>query len=269
MQNLLLNAFDDWAGSLGVGLSLVIGLAVVTVALLVAGIVLAVLRLIIFFNYWVARRTAASGATGQEAAAEALRLSDADDVKVEKAGFFRALFFGNYYDPKKNTVFLRRSTLRGCKISYLALAVQKAALVIQARENSAKFRTYWRLKRAAVFGPLFFLPIIAAGLILDCVVGFTGVPTLASSLIALAFFLAAAVLAGLTVSVEKRAARDAADLLAKTGLMTEEEQQKAAKVLKVYILSYITDFIIVILKIVQLILKIFIQFFALFLSKKK
>lgn len=268
MNTMLLSIFDDWASNLGVEVGLVVALALVTVAIGIGLVVVGILRLIIFGNYWIANRPTERGLTGEEAATEMLQRMGIYDVEVVESGFFRALFYGNHYNPQKKTIYLRRSTFRGKNITYVALAVQKAALVRQSIEDSGKFLARWRLQKLAFFGPFFFLPIILAGLIVDVVLGFTGIPTIIAALVSFSLFVCSMVLAGLTVSVEKRGTRDAMDLLSETDLLTPEEQEKAQKVLNVYVLTYITDFILTILKLIQLILKILLNMFSVF-SKRK
>lgn len=272
MQYMLLSIFDDWAESLDVGIALIIALAVVTVAIAVAAIVFAILRLIIFWNYWIARKPIASGITGEKAALGMLELMGITDIEVKKEGFFRALFYNNHYNPKKKTIYLRRTTFKGTSITAVALAVQKAALVLQDRENSARFRSRWRMQQLAIFGPIFFFPIIIVGVILDFIASpggqFSGTYTLVASGIAIAYFLVTTVLAGLTISVEKRGTNDAIDMLRKTNLFLPDELEKAERVLKTYILAYITDFILNLLKLIQAILKFVLRLLAAFEKNK-
>ncbi len=272
MQKLLLSIFDDWAAELGVGLWLIFALLVVGIAIVVASIVFGILRLIIAWNYWIARKPIASGITGEQAALNVLQRLGITDVKVEMEGFFRALFYNNHYNPSKKTIYLRRTTFYGRNVSAVALAAQKAVLVRQDKEDSAKFRARWRLQQCAVFGPMFFIPLVLIGLVIDLVltlngIDFTGIATLIMTAIGLAFFVIAMVLAGLTVSVERRATRETIELLPQTELFQPEEIDKAERVLKTYILAYITDFIIAILKLIQFILKLLLQIFALFTNK--
>lgn len=262
MQSLLLNFFENLSADLGVELLFVVAFVIVGIALVVATLVVAILRIIIFWNYWIARGSVASGATGEQAATETLKAMGIDDVIVKKAGIFRAIFYGNHYNPNKKIVYLRRSTFYGKNVTSVALAVQKTALVLQDRENSGKFKARWRMQKIAIFGPLFFIPIILVGLIVDLALGFTGMPTLASSVIALAYFIISAIFAGLTIPVEKRGTRDAMELLDETDLLSAEEKEKAGKVLKVYVLAYIADFILTILKLIQLIFKIIFKIFS-------
>lgn len=274
MQTMLLGVFNEWAATMGVGIGLIVALAVITIAIGAAGIAFAVLRAIIAWNYWIARKPVTSATTGEQAALSALRLMGVTDVKVVKAGFFRALLYNNHYNPAKKTVYLRKTTFKGRNVTSIALAAQKAALVLQDRENSAKFRARWRMQRCAVFGPLFFIPLVLIGLVIDFALSsggaaFSGVATLAMTAVGLVFFILAAVLAGLTIPVEKRAAKDAIQLLTATNLFLPEELGKAERVLKTYILAYITDFIITILKIIQFLLKLFLQIFAIFGKNRK
>ena len=272
MQSLLLNVFDDWAVELGVGVGLIIALLVIGIAIVVASIVCGILRLIIAWNYWIARKPVASGMTGEQAAREILQRMGVTDVEVKKEGFFRALFYNNHYNPKKKTVYLRRTTFKGKNVTSIALAVQKAALVRQDKENSGRFRARWRLQQCAIFGPLFFLPLVVVGLVIDFVMSlngtdFSGVATLSMTAVALVLFVISMLLAGLTIPVEKRATREAIEMLQQTEFLSPDELEKAERVLKTYIIAYITDFIIAILKLIQFILKLILQIFALFANK--
>lgn len=112
-----------------------------------------------------------------------------NDIKVEKSGFFRAAFFGNHYNPSKKTIYLRSSTYYGEHLTAIGLALQKVGLVIQDKRNSSSFRARWFLQKIALFGPVFFIPIVLAGAIADLVIffvtggSFTGIFTLVAALL--------------------------------------------------------------------------------------
>lgn len=271
----LLSIFDEWAAVMGVGIWLIAALCIVGAAIAIGAVVLGVFRAIIFWNYWIARAPAACGVTGEQAALGALQQMGVTDVTVKKEGFFRALFFNNHYNPSKKTIFLRRTTFYGKSVTAVALSVEKAALVMQERQNSGKFRARWRLQKLALFGPIFFIPFVLAGIILDFVMSlnggsFTGTATLIATVLGLVFVTVSMVLAGLTVSVEKQGTQDALALLTASNLLLPDELSKAESALKAYILAYITDYIIAILKFIQVILKILWQIFkSVFRSDKK
>ncbi len=267
-MNMLLAANDSTTE--GIAFALIIAIVIVSVLLAVAALVSLILRLKIFFNYWVANRSkSAAGYTGETAACEMLRLCGVPDVQVKKMGFFRALIYGNHYNATKKVIYLRRTTFRGNNLTAVALAVEKVALAREDHYGGGKLRARWRLQQLALFGPIVFIPIVLVGLIFDLLGGFTGIPLLISSIVGALFFLVSFILTAITVPVEKKATRDAMSLLASSNMLTPEEQQKAAKVLKVYVLSYIMDFIVALLKLIELILKLILSIFTVFASDKK
>ncbi len=258
---LLLNAASDAPSKeASIAMGILIALVVVAIALAVVTIISFILRLKIFFAYYAASHTQTEhGYTSETATRALLDKIGADGVKVERAGFFRALIYGNHYNPSKKTIFLRRVTINSRKVSQVAIAVQKVGLVMQDRDNSASFRSRWRLQQLGLFGPIFFLPLVIVGFIVDLAAGFTGLPLLLFSVAGLLFFLASFILTLLNIPVEKRANKLASEALLQTDIFTESEYKKAQKVYKSYIAMYVSDFLVNLLKLIQLILKIALQ----------
>lgn len=248
--------------------ALVIAFFVVVILLGVATVVAGILRIIIFFNYWVTDRSKTeAGFTGETAAKHMLEKLGYDDIEVKKAGFFRALVYSNHYNPKKKTVYLRASTFKRDNITSVGLALQKVGIVIQDKKGGS-VKSYWRLKQIAVFGPIMFIPIVIVGIIIDLVTllmtggDFSGVGTLVCAILGIAYFIASFVLTIYTIKVEKRANGEALEIMQKYELFTDDEYDKIKKVFRVYILTYITDFIINLLQIIKLILRIAIEVLA-------
>lgn len=272
MRNFLL-VFDSLFEGSGIESSAIIGLltalVIVSIALAVATVAAFVLRIIILANYWVADRTkSVGGYTGGSAAERLIAELGYTDVQVRQAGFFKSMFFGNHYDPNTKTVWLRPSTYRRDNLTSVGLAVQKVAMAAQDKQDSTSLRSRWRLQKLAIFGPIFFIPLVAVGLIIDFATGFSGVPLLVFGLIALAYFVASFVLSVLNISVEKRANRDAMEMLEHTNILAPDEQERVRKVLNTYLLQYIVDFVINLLEIIRLLLKLLLRVF-LVSSKRK
>lgn len=262
------------SGISNVALVLLIALIVVAVLLLVASVVAGILRIMIFFNYYVLnRQQTAAGYTGCTAAQKLLSDLGYNDIRVEKCGLFRALIFGNHYNPKKKIVYLLPSAYKRGNLTSVGLALQKVGLAIEDK-RSGIIRARWGLQKFAIFGPILFIPIVLVGAILDLVIyiqtgsSFSGVGMLIAACVGLSFFIASFVLSLLTLKVEKKANRETLEILKGTDFLTPEEQVKVAKVFRLYHLMYLADFLINVLELVKLILKILLQI-VLSSSKRK
>ena len=249
-------------GDIAIEFSLLVAIIVVTVLLGIAAIVAFVFRIMIFFSYWVSNRTRSSGGyTGETAARKMLRELGYNDVDVQKCGFFRALIYGNHYNPKRKIIYLRASTFKGDNLTSVGLALQKVGLVIQDKKGGS-VKSRWRLQQLGIFGPILFIPIVLVGVIVDAVMlvktggTFSGVGTLVAACIGIAFFIVSFVLTIYTMVVENRANKEALEILKYNDFLNAEEQAQVAKVFRTYMLSYITDFIISLLQIIRFILKI-------------
>ena len=242
---------------------ILIALVLVCIMLGIAAIAATVLRIMIFFSYWITNREKSSGGyTGATAAEKLLSELGYNDIAVRKCGFFAMLFYGNHYNPNKKTVFLRHSTYVGHNLTAVGLALQKVGLVIQDKRDGDTIKKRWKLQKLALFGPVLFIPIVIVGLIIDILTlyltggTFTGVATLICALLGVAFFIVCFVLQIMTIKTESKANLETLEIMKNYDFLNAYEQEKIAKVFKTYQLAYITDFIISILQIVKLILKV-------------
>lgn len=248
----------------GVELVLFIALAIVTIMIAVASVVALVLRIKIFFSYWVTNRQRTSGGyTGEAAAKKLLAELGYDDIKVEVCGFFRMLLYSNHYNPNKKTIYLRRSVFFGSHLTAIGIALQKVGLAIQDKRNEAAMRRRWKLQKLSVFGSIFFIPIVLVGLVIDFVIMFTtggefisGIGILISAILGTVYFIVCLILSFMTVKVESKANRETLQIMKEHDFLSLSEQEKVAKVFKTYELSYICDFLLNILEIVKFILQI-------------
>ena len=273
MSTILLAADPDTL-LLGIGIALLIAIGILVLAIGVGSLVAGIMRMIVAINYWFPSRTNNSaGITGGEAANRMLEAYGLNDVQVKQAGFFTAMFYGNHYNPKKKTIYLVKSTYAKQSLTAVGLSVQKVGLVLQHKRDSKAFMTRWKLQRIAILGPLFFVPLVIVGLIIDGLfvaqgADFTGIGMLVFSVIAFVFFVLGFVFQGLTISVEKKGNAEARDMLAKTNLLTPEEQAHIRKVLNNYIMLYVADFILSILEAIKLVFQIFWLILTVLFHKK-
>lgn len=222
-------------------------LGIAVVAALIAQIVVAV-------GYWRGNRIQNSmGLTGEQFARKLLDEHGMPDVKVKKCGILRTLFFGNHYSLMKRTVYLRAFTIKKASVTSAAIAAQKAALAEQHRDGDRRMIVRGRLQGLGIFAPALFIPLVAAGLLIDLFVTgallFTAVALVVSAL----FIVFAFIVTLLNIPVEKKAIARAEEWLATA--LTPEENERVKKVFRSYMVEYVLQFVVALLRILQLILK--------------
>ncbi|MBQ4252134.1 MAG: zinc metallopeptidase, partial [Erysipelotrichaceae bacterium] len=223
-----------------------------------------VMEIIVWIRYARAnRKPISTQMTGIEAARYVLDKEGLYDVNVRQAGILREAIFGNYYNIMTKTIYLRsifgKIDLRK-SVTSTALAVQKAALAKLCESGDRSARTRNTLSLIGIFGPFLFIPVILIGVVVDFMVLHTGglVSTVCLAISGL-FVVTGFIVTMLNIPVEKRANEEALRLMEKHGMATSEELQTIAKVYDAYIISYICDFILEILRMVQWILEIVIK----------
>ena len=226
-------------------------LAIAVVAALIAQIFVAV-------GYWRGNRVQNSlGLTGEEFARKLLDENGMPDVQVKKCGILRTLFFGNHYSIMKRTVYLRIFTIRKASVTSAAIAAQKVALAEAHRNGDRKMIIRGRLQGLGVFAPCLFIPLVIIGLVIDLLVMhfliFTGI----ALILGLAFIVFSFIVTLLNIPVEKKAIVRAQEWL--NASLTPEENERAKKIFRCYMVEYVLQFIVALLRLIQLILKIFLK----------
>lgn len=259
----------------GIAIVLFVALAIAIVSLVVFSIVALVLKIKIFFAYWVTNRADTSGGyTGATAARKLLDDLGYNDIKVEKIGFFAMLFFGNHYNPKRKTIYLRKSVYNKKHLTAIGLALQKVGLVIQDKRDGDAYMRRWKLQKFAIFSPVVFIPIVLVGLLIDLLIfsdsASLGICTLITSIVGFIYFLIGLVLSFRILKTESKANDETLQVLAssESNFLNPEEQSKVAKVFRTYKYSYICDFIFNLLEVIKVFFQILLQIFKLF-SKNK
>lgn len=229
-----------------IAVGVLLGIAII--AALIAQIAVAV-------GYWRGNRTNNSlGLSGAEYARRLLDLNGMPDVQVKKCGIIRTVLFGNHYSISKKTVYLRMRTINKPSLTAVAMAAQKVALAEQHKNKNAKMIVRSRLQGLGVFAPYLFIPLVVIGFLIDVFVAQTLLFSLIATVLGLIFILFGFIVTLLNIPVEKKAMKRALVLLKAD--LTKEEIVIVKKIYRSYMVEYALQFIIAVLRIIQLILKI-------------
>ncbi len=240
---------------------IVILLIVVSVAIGVLAVMSLVTRLFLFFKYHqLNHMESATNLNATELARKVLDANGLTDVKVEKVGFFRMLFFGNHYSVMKKTIFLRKNIVDKNSITALGISLQKVGLAIQHHNKAKGFKAKYVFTLMSYFSPVIFYFLVAVGLIIDFITsfaGFLGAPlTFLFLIIGIVYYIVVLFALLFTIKVDKRANIMTMDMVRKANLLSEEDAKNLETLLNSYIWANIIDFVISILRIIQLFLKL-------------
>ncbi len=259
---------EEFISDIGQYIDLESGLGVayliVSFLVLIMALVAAVMKIVIWIKYRRANKMPISTQmSGLDAARYVLDKEGFDYVTVKKAGFFREAVFGNYYNIATKTIYLRSvfgKIDNKQSVTSVALGVQKAAVAMlcESGDRQAVTRNRWHL--IGLFGPFLFIPLVLLGAVLDFMVLNTG-GILSGICLAVSgvFVIMGFVVTFLNIPVEKKANEIALELMERHGLATGDELDTMRDVYKAYITSYICDFILELLRIIQWVLEILMK----------
>lgn len=249
-------------------LVLMILLGVFGIILLAALIFATITRIRIFATYRKLNKIMNSeGLTGKEATRKFLDMVELESVGVEKCSWWRALFslggamgFGNNYSIYKKTIFLRRNIVDKKSLTAVGIGTQKVGLAMLDKRGDKQYRFTARIKPFLFFAPVAFLPLIIIGTILDVLIfKSVGIMTVVFTLIGLAYYILAFLILLFTIKTEKRANKISIGLMEETNFLTPEERENIKTLYNTYILAYIADFIVALLKLITSILKFILK----------
>ena len=207
------------------------------------------------------RKQASNGLTGEQAAQALLNQLDIKDVSVRKLGFFQAVLYGNHYNPRKKTIFLRRNILNKSTVTANALAVQKVGLVIQDRNNDKAFKIKAKLQPFIVLAPILFVPLVLVGVAIDiALTSNIGIFSVILGSSAFLFLLLSLIFTLVTIKAENKANKTAVEIIEQTNLLEDSEQKRVKRIYKAYLVSYVADFIMSVLYLLRYILRIATRF---------
>ena len=251
----------DYFSNKGIDTGLAIAYIIVSALVVIMAIVALIMWIMVAVRYSKTnKKHISSGRTSFEVAREMLDKCGLKHVQVKKAGFFRAWFYGNSYSMIKKTVFLRKNIADKATVTAVGLALQKVGIAKMCETDGkmAKMRNIFQI--IGLFGPFMFIPFILIGVFLDILLFDTfGAFSIVGIAIGLIFLAGGFIVTLLNIPVEKKANDMALEMIDESGLMTEEERAMIKKVFDTYIIAYIMDFIVTVLRIIQIILEILMK----------
>lgn len=250
----MINYFTE----LGISRGLAITYIIVSALIVIMAVLVVVMRIYLIFAYQKGNKQEThSGKTSNEVARDALDKAGLQHIQVKKAGLLRAFVYGNCYSITKKTIFLRRGIYNKNSITAVAMALQKVGVAKMCESGDVKTRTRNTMQILSLFGPLLFIPFAVLGFAIDYLL-FNSIGVFSAIGLAMAWILVIAgfVATMLNLPVEKKANNVAIEIIKKTGVLTEDEIAVVKKVFKAYIVSYVCEFIVAVLRIVQIVLEI-------------
>jgi hypothetical protein len=155
-----------------------------------------------------------------------LRLSGVNDVEIESVQGF----LSDHYDPSSRTLRLSPGVYHSDSLAAIGVACHEAGHALQHASGYAPLHIRSILVPAAQFGPMLSWIVIAIGL---------AISSLALVKVGVVLFGAMVLFSIVTLPVEWNASSRAKTLMVSTGLVTEEEQPAAARVLNAAFLTYV------------------------------
>ncbi|MDM5199502.1 zinc metallopeptidase [Fictibacillus enclensis] len=182
-----------------------------------------------------------TGKTGAEVAREILDRNGLYNVAVEP---IRGRL-SDHYDPRTKVVRLSEENYYGHSIAGSAVAAHEVGHAIQDKESYAPLRFRHALVPVANLGSNFSYLLILAGILF----------TSANLLLVGIVFMAAAVLFQLvTLPVEFNASSRAMDQIVSTGMIRNNEERQARKVLNAAALTYVAAALVAVLELLRFVL---------------
>lgn len=250
----LIKYFTDQGVSRGIAITYI----AVSALILIMALVIIVMRIYLMVKYHEGNvQQTKSGKTSSEVARDALDKAGLKHIRIARAGFFRAFFIGNCYSITQKTIFLRKGIYNKNSITAVSLALQKVGLAKLCESGNTMTRTRNIMQILSLVGPVMFVPIVLLGFILDIVLFHVfGMFSIIGIAIGFVLIFSGLIATLLSLPVEKKANDIALEIIKETGVLTDDEIIITKKVFKAYIVSYVCEFIVAVLRIVQIILEI-------------
>lgn len=258
VSNLLLKSEIIFSGAVG------IAMLALLVALGVFAVLSTIYHWVIVFRYRGYNRIMVDcNLSAEESAKNLLASLGYQDVKVSTMNFFAEWFFGNHYNPKKNTIYLRKNIINSKSITAIAIATKLVAQVESTKKGDKKVRSRQVMSYFGFFAPIILLPMIALGIVLDVTILNTiGVFTIIFTVVSLSYFVFGLVAMSLNIKIEKASSARAIEFFKETHLLTDEEIDTAQQLYRTYIVSAIMDYVYTILYIVWFIFRLIWKIFT-------
>jgi uncharacterized protein len=179
--------------------------------------------------------------TGADVARKVLNSNGLFNVAVDEGRGF----LSDHYDPRSKTVRLSPENFHGHSIAATAIAAHECGHAIQDAQRYAFLRVRHALVPVANIGSNFSWVLVLIGIFFQ----------MSGLLLAGIIFMAAAVLFQvITLPVEFNASNRAMDQVVSLGLIRNEEERDARKVLNAAALTYVAAAAVAVLELVRLLL---------------
>ena len=225
----------------------ILGLVVLGFGILFAavGLIAAIWKWVLLARYQrFNKQKVAVNMTGSQVATKMLEGLGITDVTVEQIGFWKSLFFGNSYNPRKKAIYLRKNIYNNSSLTAVAIASQKVAIAQRHHEGDKKIATRYVLMRFGYFAPFAAIPLVLIGLLLDFVIwNSIGWCSIVLTIFAFAYFLASFIVVILNLKIEKKACNTSVEFMEKTNVLNPEEIEDAKLLYKTYITDYWLEFV--------------------------
>ncbi|MGM7722567.1 zinc metallopeptidase [uncultured Metabacillus sp.] len=182
-----------------------------------------------------------SGITGAEAARRVLDENGLYHVKVEAV---RGKLT-DHYDPRSKTVRLSQDNYYGNSIAAISVATHECGHAVQDQVNYAPLRIRHALVPVANWGSNLSFFFILAGILMQA----SGM-----LLLGIVFFAASVLFQVVTLPVEYNASSRAHDFMVSSGMIRNNEEGGARKVLNAAALTYVAATIVAIMELLRFIL---------------
>ncbi|CEG27640.1 zinc metallopeptidase [Bacillus sp. B-jedd] len=179
--------------------------------------------------------------TGAEVAREILQANGIYDVRIEEGRGF----LSDHYDPRAKAVRLSPDIYHGHSLAATAVAAHEIGHAIQDQQDYTFLRFRHALVPVANLGSNFSWILILIGMLTQ----FTGMFALG-----IAFMAAAVLFQIVTLPVEFNASSRAMDQVVALGIIRNEEERDAKRVLDAAALTYVAAAAIAVLELLRLIL---------------
>lgn len=184
---------------------------------------------------------ASSGMTGAEAARRVLNENGLYDVTVEQVGGR----LSDHYDPRSKSVRLSSTNYHGTSIASLSVAIHEVGHCLQQKDGYVPLRVRHALVPVANIGSNFSFILILIGILLS------SANLLLLGIVAMAI---AVLFQVVTLPVEFNASSRALNLMIGSGLIRNEEEPRAKKVLNAAALTYVAATVVAVAELLRFVL---------------
>ncbi|MBR6071215.1 MAG: zinc metallopeptidase [Acholeplasmatales bacterium] len=254
----IIDLIKEYTGTTSDGIAIAM---MVVIALIIVFAAIGIgISIVLWVKYHHLNKTKNScGLTGEQVARKILDANGLNKIKVKATGSF---IWGNSYSHYFKKVRLRRFTYKKDSVTSLAMAAQKSSLAILDKEKDPLMKKRNVLIPLQFFGPLMFLPLIVAGVVIDLVIAAMNnkspnfVFTFVAAGIGVLFYAISFALTIVVLKVETKAQEKSIEILKKDNLATAKEIEDIKSLYKVYNLEYINNMILAFLELVLRVLQI-------------